>query len=76
MRENNRYRIETMSLTDAMKKQKVLSKWAIPCEIVKIEQSGGKKGCTYAIEFAAAHKDNVMTALAEGGEKVRKWKKD
>ena len=75
MRENDRYRIEVMSLTDAMKKQKILAGWAIPCEIVKIEPSGGRKGCAYAIEFAAAYKDNVMTVLAEGGEKVRKWKK-
>ena len=74
MQENNsRCRIEVLSLTDAIKKQNILAKRAIPSEIIKIEASNSKKGCTYGLEFACGQTDNVRSLLDESGAKRKRW---
>ena len=73
MRDNNRCRIEAQSLTDAIKKQNILAKKAIPSDVIKTGSPDGKKGCTYGLEFACAHRDNVRNALAESGGRGIKW---
>ena len=77
MKDNSgRCRMEVLSLTDALKKQDILVKWAIPCEIIKIAATDGKKGCSYALEYSCSQGDNVNSALAESGGRGRRWKRN
>ena len=53
---------EVGSVTQAMKYQEILEKYAIPSKIIKTESS--RRGCVYALSYACAQQNNVNALLA------------
>ena len=63
MRESaNTCATEIGSVTQAMKSQEILAKYAIPTKIIKTESS--RRGCVYALEYPCSQKSNVERLLA------------
>ncbi|MBO5682404.1 MAG: DUF3343 domain-containing protein [Clostridia bacterium] len=53
---------EIGSVTQAMKSQEILAKYAIPAKIIKAEAS--RRGCVYALEYPCSQKANVERLLS------------
>jgi len=64
---------ELVSETVAIKAQKVLSSYAIPSSIIKVEHPSSRRGCAYGISFDCNQRINVERALKNAGIGVRKW---
>lgn len=63
----------TVSMTVALKAQRVLAKRAIRSEVIKISGASAKRGCTYGIEFDYALLGNVKAALEEASIDVKEY---
>ena len=55
--------LEVGSVTQAMKVQELLSRYAIPSQITKTDSSS-RRGCIYAISYACSQNNNVNTILS------------
>ena len=67
MKELSNTRItEIGSVTQAMKAQELLSRYAIPSNVIKTESSS-KRGCVYAISYSASQENNVRSILQNNG---------
>ena len=53
---------EIGSVTQAIKAQELLAKYAIPTKIIKTESS--RRGCVYALTYACSQENNVNSLLA------------
>lgn len=63
---------ELGSVTIAMKAQSVLSKYAIPSNVIKNE-GNHVHGCVYGLSFDCVQKVNVQNLLDAAGIKVKNW---
>ena len=54
---------ETGSVTQAMKIQELLTRYAIPSKITKTDSSS-RRGCVYALSYSCSQTNNVNTILA------------
>jgi len=56
--------ITTSSVTYAMKGQQLLARYAVPSEVVKIDNDKRKKsGCAYGIKVACSAVDSALALL-------------
>ena len=55
--------LEVGSVTQAMKMQDLLTRYAIPSKITKTDSSS-RRGCVYALFYACSQKNNVNTVLS------------
>ena len=51
------------SVTAAMRARSALEREVIRVDVVKIGDSGDRRGCVYGIEFSEAQTDNVLRIL-------------
>jgi hypothetical protein len=58
--------LEIGSVTQAMKAQELLSRYAIPSKIIKTDSSS-RRGCVYALSYACSQSNNVNTILSNAG---------
>ena len=58
--------LEIGSVTQAMKAQELLSRYAIPSKIITTDSSS-RRGCVYALSYACSQKNNVNTILSSAG---------
>lgn len=66
--------IATMSsMTHAMRAQKALAGAAIRSEVIKLDSSLTKKGCSYGLSFQCAHLSNVRAVLSNARISVRQY---
>ncbi|MBQ8409535.1 MAG: DUF3343 domain-containing protein [Clostridia bacterium] len=76
---NNSYRTVTVctavtvSMTVALKAQRILAKSAIRAEVIKVSSSSAKRGCTYGIEFDYSLLGNVKDILGRSGIDVKEY---
>lgn len=63
----------TVSMTVALKAQRILAKNAIRAEVIKISGASAKKGCTYGLEFDCALLGNVKAILQDFGIDVKEY---
>lgn len=70
--DSGKCRVSLISMTQALKAQKILASEAIPCEIVKVGVTS-RRGCSYGIEFNCNQKNNVKTVLSRAGISPEKW---
>lgn len=62
--------LEVGSVTQAMKAQEILSRYAIPSQITKTDSSS-RRGCAYALSYACSQKNNVNTILSNAKINLR-----
>ena len=62
--------LEVGSVTQAMKLQELLSRYAIPSKITKTDSSS-RRGCVYALSYACSQKNNVNTILSNAKINLR-----
>lgn len=62
--------LEVGSVTQAMKAQDLLSRYAIPSQIIKTDSSS-RRGCVYALSYACSQKNNVNTILSNAKINLR-----
>ena len=62
-----------VSMTQAIKAQRLLASAAIPSDVIKLDSGAAMRGCTYGIEFACGQLNNVKTVLANSGMVVKRW---
>ena len=62
--------LEVGSVTQAMKLQELLSRYAIPSKITKTDSSA-RRGCVYALSYACSQKNNVNTILSNAKINLR-----
>lgn len=55
--------LEMGSVTQAMKAQELLSRYAIPSKIIKTDSSS-RRGCIYALSYACSQTNNVSHILS------------
>ena len=58
--------LEIGSVTQAMKAQELLSRYAIPSKIIKTDSSS-RRGCVYALSYACSQSNNVNAILSNAG---------
>ena len=62
--------LEVGSVTQAMKAQELLSRYAIPSKITKTDSSS-RRGCVYALSFSCSQQNNVNMALSNANLNLR-----
>ena len=62
--------LETGSVTQAMKIQELLARYAIPSKITKTDSSS-RRGCVYALSYSCSQTNNVNTILANANINLR-----
>ena len=62
--------LEVGSVTQAMKAQELLSRYAIPSNITKTDSSS-RRGCVYALSFSCSQQNNVNMALSNASLNLR-----
>lgn len=75
MKEHKGCSAEIGSTTLAMKAGSILAKYAIPCEVVKLDGTD-RRGCIYGIAFSCGYKSNIKHFLEEAGIHVKTWRDD
>ena len=65
---------EIVSMTQAMKAQRILAESAIPTTVVKSNSSNSGKGCAYGVSFPCSYKENVERICIASKIRVRRWK--
>ena len=62
-----------VSLTAAMKAQKILTREMIPSNVVKNQQTDSRRGCSYKLVFSCGHERNVRNIFEREGVRIRGW---
>ncbi len=62
-----------VSLTYAMKAQRILSGAGLHSDIVKLDSSRTRRGCAYGLQFDCSYNDRVRRVLKDGGVTVREY---
>ena len=62
-----------VSLTAAMKAQKILAGEMIQSNVVKNQQSDARRGCSYRLIFSCCHERNVRNIFEREGVRIRGW---
>ena len=62
------------SVTDAMKAERILSRAAIPSDVVKVDKTRKKSGCIYGVSFACSQDSNVRSLLTAASINIKESK--
>ena len=62
--------LEVGSVTQAMKIQELLSRYAIPSKIIKTDSSS-RRGCVYGLSYTCSQSNNVNTVLSNAKINLR-----
>ena len=63
----------TGSMTMALKAQRLLSKYALRTEVIKVGKTSAKQGCSYGIEYDCAISGNVRQILTDNAIEIKEY---